>query len=363
MSQTTSRVSELIVTLSLFEIGSTTLFMLGGEAKQDAWLAMLIGAIVGLFLLLLHLSIHRQDPSLDLFLLFRRYLGKYLGTIMNLLFVGYFTYETSRNLRDLGEVTVMTLLNQTSLWIIMLVTIIVISNTVRYGPEIFFFVCMIIFPVIVITYVVISILIPATGLLHIEFFQPILEKGLKPVLKAAIPDIVSFPFGQTVLFLVFYPLATKGRNLSRAVIISYSLTALFLTAFNQLNILVLGPKLAANITLPFLTTVQLIQLPEVLERMDAFFTLVLFLGLGVKMAAFFNGATIGMERITGISSKKWVLPLAALIYGLAFISPNYIHHIEIGRGVVVKYWWPVFQFVLPLLLYIVMLIRRKKKAS
>jgi spore germination protein KB len=361
MSKSTSRVSELIVCLVLFEIGSTTLFMMGSEAKQDAWLAMLIGALVGLVLLLLHLAIHRQDPSLDLFMLFRRYMGKYLGTFMNLLFVGYFTYETSRNLRDLGELTVMTLLNQTSIWIILLITIMVISNSVRYGPGVIFLTCMILFPIIALGYAIIIILIPATGLLHLEFMQPILEKGLQPVLKAAIPDIVSFPFGQTVLFLVFYPLVTKGRHLTRSVIISYCAVALFLTGFNQLNIFVLGPTLATNLTLPLLTTVQLIELPEVFERMDPLFTLLLFLGLGIKMSLFFSGAVTGLERITSISYKKWVFPLAALIYGLSFISPNYTHHIEVGRGVAVKYWWPVFQFGLPLLLFIVILIQKRKK--
>ncbi|WP_379136221.1 GerAB/ArcD/ProY family transporter [Paenibacillus sp. sgz500958] len=363
MSQSTSRVSELIVCLALFEVGSTTLFMMGAEAKQDAWLAMLLGSSIGLLLLLLHLAIHQLDPRLDLFRLFRRYMGKYLGTLMNLLFIGYFTYETSRNLRDLAEVTVMTLLNKTSLWIILLAAIMVISNNVRHGPEVFFLICVVLLPVIVVSYMIIGIFIPATGLLHFEFMFPILENGWSPVIQAAVPEIVSFPFGQTVVFLVFYPLALKGRGLSRAVIISYVLTALLLTAFNQLNILVLGPTLAANSTLPLLETVQLIQVAEVLERMDALFILVLFLGVGIKMTTFFNGAVIGLERITGISAKKWILPVGAIIFALSFLAPNYTRHIEVGRNVVVNYWWPVFQGALPLLLLVVMIISKRKKKS
>ncbi|PYY26277.1 GerAB/ArcD/ProY family transporter [Paenibacillus illinoisensis] len=57
------RISELAVCLSLFEVGSTTLFLMGGEAKQDAWLAMLAGALAGLLLLLIHLGIHHQEPD------------------------------------------------------------------------------------------------------------------------------------------------------------------------------------------------------------------------------------------------------------------------------------------------------------
>ncbi|KGE18659.1 GerAB/ArcD/ProY family transporter [Paenibacillus wynnii] len=356
------RVSELVVVLSIFEVGSTTLFLMGAEAKQDAWLAMLIGATAGFLLLLLHLSIHRRDPQLDLFRLFRRYMGKYLGTFINILFVGYFTYEASRNLRDFGELTIMSLLNRTSLWIIILIVVLIIANLVRYGPEVFFMFCMILFPVMLIGYLVISVLIPATGLFHFEYMLPVLEFGLMPAVTSAIPEIVSFPFGQTVLFLVFYPLAMKGRNLPRAVIVTYIISALFLTVFNQLNIFVLGTELAPNMTLPLLETVQLIQLTQVFERTDALFTMVLYIGLGTKMAAFYLGAVIGLERITKISYKKWVLPLAILLYYLAFLSPNYTHHIEIGRGIAVNRWWPIFQIILPILLFLVMVIRRRKKA-
>lgn len=359
MGKHTIRVSELVICLSLFEVGSTTLFFIGSEAKQDAWLAMLIGAFAGLILLILHLSIYSQEPNLDLFQLFRRYMGKYAGSILNFLFVGYFAYETSRNLRDLGEITLLTLLNRTPLWIVSMIAILVVSNTVRYGYKVFFLMCVILFPGMVLGYIIISILIPATGLLHLEFFYPILENGWLPVFKAAIPDIVSFPFGQVVLFLVFYPHARKAKNLRKAVITVYILTALSLTFLNQLIILVMGHKLAAFSTLPLLQSVQMVRLTEVFERTDALFILLFFLGLGIKMVAFFSGAVIGLERITGISFKKWVLPLGALIYGVSFLSPNYTHHIIIGRDVTLNTSSPFFQIVLPLVLYVIMKIKKK----
>ncbi|MGP0578929.1 GerAB/ArcD/ProY family transporter [Paenibacillus peoriae] len=363
MRQHTIRVSELIICMSLFEVGSTTLFLMGAEAKQDAWLVMLIGALAGLLLLTLHLAIHHQDPELDLFMLFRHYIGKYLGTIINLLFVMYFTYEASRNLRDLGEVTVMTLLRQTPLWIIILITVMVVSNTVRNGNKALFLLTLFLFPFFVLGYTIISVLIPTTGLFHFENSLPVLEEGWKPIFNAAIPELISFPFGQTVLFLVFYPLAHKGRNLTRAVIFAYMTTALSLTFINQLNIFVLGPKIAVDSTLPLLEVVQLIELADVFERMDALFTLLLFLGLIIKMSLFFNGAVIGLEKITGVGFKKWVFPLAVLIYGLSFLSPSYTHHMVIGRKFVLNSWFPIFQIILPLLLFVVIVIKKRKQTN
>jgi spore germination protein KB len=361
MSHGKIRVSELVVVLGVFEVGSTTLFMMGADAKQNAWLAMLIGATIGLALLLLQLYIHQQDPELDLFRLFRRYMGKYIGTLINVLFVGYFTYESSRNLRDFGELTTMSLLNRTPMWIIMLIVLLVVAFIAKYDSEVFFLLIMVLFPIILVGYVSIIILIPATGLLHFEYMQPILEFGLMSSVAAAIPEIISFPFGQTVLFLVFYPMTIRKQNLPRSVVIAYLLTALFLIVFNQLNIVVLGPQLAANMTLPLLETVQLIQLTQVFERTDPLFTLVLFLGLGTKLVAFYIGAIIGLERITKIKFVNWVIPVGAIMYGLAFLSPNYTHHIAIGRGVAVNKWWPIFQIYLPLLLFAAVLIRKKRR--
>lgn len=357
------RVSELAAGLSLFEVGSTTLFLMGGEAKQDAWLAMLIGAFAGLLLLIIHLTIHHQEPDLDLFLLLKRYMGKILGTVVSLSFIGYFAYEASRNLRDLSEVTTLTLLNKTPMWLISIISLLVVANTVRYGYRVLFLICMILFPVIVFGYVLISILIPATGLFHTELSLPVLENGWGNIFKAAIPEIISFPFGQVVLFLVFYPYGRKGKNLNKVVIIAYIATAVSLTFINQLIIFVMGPDIAMFSTLPLLQTVQLIDMTEVLERMDALFTLLLFLGLGIKIAFFFQGAVIGLERITGASYRRWVLPVGIVLYGLSFLSPNFTEHLEVGRGIALIYSSPLFQIVLPLILLIVILIKKRMKIN
>ncbi|MEN1986766.1 GerAB/ArcD/ProY family transporter [Paenibacillus hubeiensis] len=359
----TLRVSELAVCLSLFEVGSTTLFLIGGEAKQDAWMAMLAGAFAGLLLLLLYLGIHREAPDLDLFMLFRRYMGKGWGTCLNVLFIGYFAYEASRNLRDLSEVTELTLLNKTPMWLISIITIVVVSNTVRYGYRVLFLMCMILFPAMLLGYVLISILIPATGLFHLELSLPVLDQGWGSIFSAAFPEIVSFPFGQVVLFLVFYPYVRQGGNLNKVVIIAYTITALALTFINQLVIFVMGPQIAAFSTLPLLQTVQLIDISEVFERMDALFTLLLFLGLGIKLAAFFHGAVIGLERITRVTYRRWVLPVGLALYGVSFLSPTYTQHIEVGRGFTVNYISPVFQIVFPVLLYIIVVLKRRKNAA
>jgi spore germination protein KB len=362
MSKNAIRISELVASFALFEIGSTTLFLMGAQAKQDAWLAMLIGACGGFVLLLMYLWIFRLDSRRDLFELCLHYLGKLPGSVMGLLFTSYFAYEASRNARDLAELTSITLLDRTPLFVILLVPVLLAVNSARYGPKNVFLAFLSLLSVIVLGYGLLVLTIPLTGNVHPEYILPMLENGLLPVWKAAFPEIISFPFGQIVLFLVFFKLLhTDRKKLNKAVVLTYGIVALFLIAMNQLIILVLGPKLAELFTYPLLQVVRLIQVARVFERLDPLFLFVLYVGLGTKIHLFLMGASIGLYRITVLKYRAATVILGLIIYGLTFLNPVYTEFIWIGLHVTVTWIWPVFQFVLPALLLITMLIRKKKR--
>ncbi|WP_245809804.1 MULTISPECIES: GerAB/ArcD/ProY family transporter [Cohnella] len=354
-----TRISELVICFVLFEVGSTTLFLMGPEAKQDAWLAMLAAAAAGFVLLMLYMAIYRTDPERDLFELFRRYWGKWIGTGAGFVFVGYFAYEGSQNLRDLGEIAALILLNRTPLFILLLITVLVITNTVRLGAPVLFKFSLAIFPITLASYLILMLLLAGLGQIRIENMFPMLENGWKPILDAAFPEILSFPFGQAVLFLVFFPLvANSVRKVKKSMYIAYASIALSLTVLNQIIILVLGPGIAANCSLPLLQAVQLIEVGNVFERMDIIFVLILFIGLGTKLAAFSIGAAVGLRRLTRMNYKLASVLVGAAVYAASFHSPNYTHHIWMGKQVL--YAYPIFHAAFPVLLFIVMLIRRRK---
>ncbi|WP_276352324.1 GerAB/ArcD/ProY family transporter [Cohnella caldifontis] len=361
MNKPQIRVSQIATWMILFEIGSTTLLLQGAKAKQDAWISMLLGAAGGAALLLMYLWMYRRDPGRNLFQLLRAYFGKILGSAAGFAFVLYFSYESSRNLRDLGELTVMTLLDRTPMQVTLLLFLSVCAYVAWKGPQAAILLNTALVPSLLTSYVLLAVFIWASGLVHFEFLFPILENGWKPVVQAAFPEIVSFPFGQLVLFLVFFSLAQNGKNMTGAMLGTYVFIALFLTFLNQINFLVMGPVLAVNNTFPLWHVVQLVRFARPM-RMEPLFSLVLFNGLGTKMAAFMIGALLGLENLTGVSRKMWVLPVSAAIFGMAFISPNLTHHLWLGRKSA-TWIWPWFQIAIPLLLFLVMLIRSKPKPA
>lgn len=201
MSKTVTKVSGLAIAFSLFQVGSTTLFLLGGKAKQDAWLAMLIGALAGFVLLIMYLSIHKLEPHRDLYELLCHYWGKWVGSLGGLLFISYFAYEASRSVRDMGELGALTLLNRTPTEVITFIALIVCADVVWFGPRVWFLLCHIFLLLLAFGYAAILVLTPLTGLIHFEFLFPVLENGLTPVVKAAIPGSCLFPSGRRFFFL------------------------------------------------------------------------------------------------------------------------------------------------------------------
>ncbi|MEH7558504.1 GerAB/ArcD/ProY family transporter, partial [Priestia megaterium] len=95
--------SQLFILMVLFELGSALLVPLAIDAKQDAWLAILLGMVCSFALLLVYHKLYTYYPDLLPTEYMQRILGKVLGTVIAFVYILYFMYDASRVLRDFGE--------------------------------------------------------------------------------------------------------------------------------------------------------------------------------------------------------------------------------------------------------------------
>ena len=70
---------QLFVLIFLFEIGSALLVPLAGEAKQDAWLVILIAMIGGFLLFFIYYGLFQYYPDQLLTEYVRHIMGNFLG--------------------------------------------------------------------------------------------------------------------------------------------------------------------------------------------------------------------------------------------------------------------------------------------
>ncbi|CAH1216251.1 hypothetical protein PAECIP111892_04277 [Paenibacillus auburnensis] len=346
----------------LFEIGSTPLFLLGGKAKQDSWLAMCAGSVSGLLLLLLLLWIQQRSRGLDLIGMLRFHFGGTAGSIVGWIYCLYFAYQSMRNVRDLGELTSLTLLQTTPMSITMLVFILIALYAIWKGTAVLFRLPEVLLPIVLFFYGLLILLLGIMGSIDFGRLAPVFEGGLRPILDAALPDIVSFPFGQMLVFLMLWSLWEKPGVPVRNTISAYIAISLFLIFMNALNVAVLGPTVAGISQLPFLKTVRTLSNLHFVERLDILVTIQLFVGLLIKMMVFYFCAVKGISGLTGKPMKWWVFPVGAVIYGASFVERDYSQHIAIGLGPSLKID-PLFQIAVPLLLAVSILLRSRFKST
>ncbi|MBM6996986.1 GerAB/ArcD/ProY family transporter [Paenibacillus sp. DXFW5] len=359
-------VGQLASIVILFQIGSSSLFLLASEAKHDAWISVAIAMILGMgILIFITMPIQSRAPHWDLIEILTRYFGKYLGFTVGLAYVGYFIYKSVRNVREFGDLVILYLLPGTPLDVVMIVLLAVGAYAIIQGIEVFFRVGQLVLPWLLLIYLVLFGLMIVSGLVNLKQLLPLIEQGWMPIWNAAVPEVISFPFGEMVVFLIFWKHVTQFNDFKKFTLISYTFSGIFIVLTNVLIIAVLGDLSGAYI-IPFMFGTSLIEIGGILERMDPFVSLLLFGGVFFKQATYYLAAVLAAAQLFKVKRQVMVVPVGIAIFAGARMFKSYMEQIQFGFEHNLKFHFPIFQIVLPILLLLVMLLtqgfKRKRDA-
>jgi len=350
---------QLAVTIILFEIGSTPMFLLGIEAGRNAWIALLLGSAAGLLVLVSSLYLQRLSGRMDWTGMLLHYLGRWLGGSIAVLYIAILAYESMRNVRDFGEMARGTIMPQTPMWLIMGVVAAISCYAVRQGAGVLFRTFELLFPAVAVSYAGIVLLFFFSGLPNYHRLKPVMEDGIGPVIAHAIPELISFPFGQMFVFLLFWSSARDTRGAARASMAAYGAVSVFLVGMSAITLSILGADVSAIVMYPFIEAVQLIQIATFMERVDILVTLLVFFGLFVKLSVFYLASNRIASRLFGVSERVTAAWIGIAIYAAAFLEPNETFHLWLGLELQTQYAW-MYPIVFPLLLLAIALVRRRK---
>ncbi|RAP77012.1 GerAB/ArcD/ProY family transporter [Paenibacillus montanisoli] len=354
--------SQLAALIIMFQIGSTPLFLLGKDAGADAWIAVLIAMAAGLLLLLLTLCIHRLEPGKELMEIMNTYFGKYIGYVFGIAYFIYFSYQSVRNLREFGDLTNLYLLPRTPLPVLIGCLLLVAGYAVWHGIEVFGRITQILLPGICAMYGAFLIAIYATGLFDLHRIEPFLDHGVMKVIDAALPEVLLFPFGEMVLFLMFWKFADRKKHTFRTTALSYAGTGCFIILTNLFIAASLGPIAQISVA-PFIQLVSQIQFASFVERLDPFVAALLFTGVFIKLTAYFFGAAFIGRHLVKADQRYIVVSVGVILLVGSLWFRSFMQHIWIGFEYNLKYHFPVFQIYLPALILIVMLLRSQLRAN
>lgn len=352
---------QLFYIMMAFEVGSTVIFGLGAEAKQDAWLVILVSMFCGLVLMWVYTKLFEYYPGDTLTQMIPKIVSKFIGYPLAVIYILYFVYIASRVARDFGELIVATLLPKTPMVVVISGFMIVIVYCLYGGVEVFGRAGEAFVPLLFFFAAVTWSIIYSSHIVDIERLTPILEKGIGPVWKAAFPLTVTFPFGETVLFMMFWPALRDPKKVKKVGFMAILVAGIVLT-FNLINVIsVIGYDWLSKETYPLLAAVRLASVGNFIERIDAVVTMTMILGGFFKVGSFLYGAALGAAQLFNMKNYRSMIVLFGIIVvPLSFmIADTYVEHIEIGLKKVPHFLHIPLQIVVPTLLLVIAAIRKR----
>lgn len=324
------------------------------EAGPDAWLSMILATLVGGSVILTTVTLGLRFPEETIVEYSGKIIGHFPGKIIGLLFVWFFLYLNAIVIREFGEFIVTVSMPETPI-IVFITTILLISAmAVRSGLEVLGRISIIIFSVIVISFMTMTILI--TKDLDFSLMTPVLARGFIPPLKGALPP--GGWMGETVAIAFILPYINKQKVAYKYGIAAILILAIFLLLAIVLAIATFGAEQVARIQFPTYAVARYISLGNIIERMESLMMLTWVAGVFLKISFYYYITVLAIAQWLKLRDyRPLVFPVGTILATLSILAFDNNPHLISFLG---KVWGPYsipIELMVPLILLIIARVR------
>lgn len=354
-------VHQFTILTILFTVGSSILIAPSGvahEAKQDAWIASAAGLIGGLLLIWLYNRITVRFPRSTFVSCCRQVLGHWLGSAVALFYFGYFFLLAAFVLRNISDFMATQVLTQTPIQFIHIFFLGVVIMGIRNGIETLARTAEIFLPWVFFFFLIMAVLLPP----KFEFGNvvPILEYGLKPIIRASLP-VLSTPYMELIVFLLIFPSVKNAAMARKAFWVGTLVGGILLVGISLLSILVLGADLTARHVYPSFSLAKKISIGTFLERLEVIMAGIWFITIYFKLSICLYASTMTFAEVFKLRDPKplyW--PFGMLLIALSVtVYPNITYSTQFASRIDFPYSLP-YAVLIPALILIVALVRGQK---
>lgn len=351
---------QLFSLMFIFEVGSTTLFALGIEAKQDAWIVILLALLIGIIFIWIYTELQNAFPDKNYVEIATTILGNKLGVPYVFLNIFGYLWHCARNLREFGELIIITALPEVKLWIINSIFVLVSLYALMKGVEVLARASEVVIPIMVVFIIGLYILVYLSRDIEPSNLAPVLGDGIGPIIKT-LPEVVVFPFGEMFVFLMYWNYAGEKRIVRSTAIKAIILSGILLCLTVMMDISVLGAKYTSLATIPLLETVRVVNIGNIITNIDSIAIIIIFLGGFFKMSIYLNAIVSAFTTLFKVNNYKLVLVsiTAILLWFSLIFEPSYAYH-KWMFPFDVKYFAIFYTNIDPLLLIFIYKIKKKR---
>lgn len=353
--------TQAIAMVTLFVVGNTLVFALGGVAGPDIWLAFLVAMVLASPMLLLFARLSTLLHGEALGSALTRLYGKWPSRVIAF---GYSFYAWRLGCFVVGDVTSFiqsSSLPKTPQIVLAIGFALLVLWAVKGGVEV------IARWSVVMAKIVLAVLFATFLLLwtevRLEEFLPVMYDGAMPVLRGAL-QLLDFPFLELVLIVWAMDRYTKENSPYKVILPGFLLGAFILLLLTSTSLAVLGSHRYPVYYFPVYTAVARIDVAAFLTRLEAIVGVTFAVGSFLKMSVCLLTASKTLAHGLGFEDYRFlVTPLVLSIIPASQWFGKTTMDIEGSATKFVSATAVIYQVILPIIMWIIAEVRSRKTAK
>ncbi|MDP4087207.1 MAG: endospore germination permease [Bacillota bacterium] len=351
---------EAMFVLIIYYIGSSFILGVGGEAKNDAWISVILGVVMAVPVILIYARLLSLFPEKDLFDILDWAFGKWIGKLFALVYIWYSFHLGALVIRNFGEFTNTIAIPETPMIVPMLCIGIICTVAVTSGIEVIGRISAAVLPILIIIVSTVSLM--AIPKMYFHFLKPILGNGFLPIIKGGF-SVFSFPFAESVLLMGVFSSLKTNKSPYRVYLLGTVIAGLLILMITFRNITVLGSTYS-KFYFPAHIAVSMVSLGDFLQRIELAVAVDFVFGVFIKTSICLLVTCKGIAKLLRLNDyRSIVIQVALLMVYFSYTLYDSIMEMAGWAFKVYAYYAFPFQVIFPIILFVTVEIkvRRGKK--
>lgn len=353
---------QFLVLVIFFTIGSSILYIpstLTTAVKQDAWLAAIIGNLLGLLVVWFFTTISLWFPKLTYTELNEKIFGKFIGKLISILFVLMAFLYASALIAQSSIFLITQMYPETPITFINLLMVLIVILAVRLGiqtiarsAEIFLFFFFLLFMILVVS---------ISNQIQLANLEPFFQAHITSILNSSFKVTAVSSINAIVLFMIFPAFVSDIKKCRKNFYIGTLIGGAVIITITMLCIFVLGSNTTAHQVYPSYTLAKVINVGDFITRIEGLMALLWTLALFFKVTLYFYTGVLALSKLLNIKEYRVLtFPAGAIILVFSIIIfPNILYQYKFDEEIAIAITF-VIGLIFPLLATIVFQLRKKK---
>lgn len=353
---------QFLVLVIFFTIGSSILYIpstLTTEVKQDAWLAAIIGNLLGLLVVWFFTTISLWFPKLTYTEVNEKIFGKFLGKLISIFFVLMAILYASALIAQSSIFLITQMYPETPITFINLLMVLVVIMAVRLGiqtiarsAEIFLFIFLFLYIILVVS---------ISPQIQIDNLEPFFQVHITSLLNSSYKLTAVSTINSIVLFMIFPAFVSDIKKCRKNFYIGTLIGGAVIVTITMLCIFVLGSNTTAHQVYPSYTLAKVINVGDFITRIEGLMATLWTLALFFKVTLYFYTGVLGLSKLLNIKEYRVLtFPVGSIVLVISIIIfPNILYQYKFDEENAIALTTFV-GLLCPLVITVVFLLRKKK---